>query len=112
MLYEERLLRPISKQRKSRILRLLFSGESHGYAAEKEGVSKSTVKVVFDTFVGRVADSSLMEAAEEDNVSEEIEILRELAVESKKANMSIPELLAAARLSAYMKKLDLSPVEL
>jgi len=38
--------------------------------------------------------------------------LRELAVESKKTNISIPELLAAARLSAYMKKLDLSPVEL
>lgn len=69
-------MRPISKQRKSRILRLLFSGESYSYAAETEGVSKSTVKVVFDEFMGKAADSSLMESAEEYNVYAEIEILR------------------------------------
>ena len=62
--------------------------------------------------MGRAADSSLMETAEEQDVLEEIEVLRELAVKSKKADVSIPELLAAARLSAHMKKLDLSPVEI
>jgi len=35
--------------------------------------------------MGRAADSSLMETAEEHDVLEEIEVLRELAVKSKKA---------------------------
>ena len=46
--------------------------------------------------MGRTADSSLMEAAEEYDALEEIEILRELTVESKKADISTPELLVAA----------------
>lgn len=105
-------MKPLSKHRKTRILRRLFNGDTYGQAAETEGVSKSTVKKVFDEFVDRAAGSSLDEAAEEYNVVNEIELLRELAVEARRANVSIPELLAATRLLALMRKLNLSPVEL
>ena len=100
------------KSKKTRILRRLFAGETYGAVAEKENVSKSTVKKFFDEFVSMAADSSLEEAAEEYDVPDEIEILRDLAKDSKKADVSIPELLAAARHSILMKKLELSPVDL
>ena len=45
----------------------------------EEGHSKSTVKDVYDEFVCRAADSSLEEAAEKYEVSDEIEVLRELS---------------------------------
>lgn len=105
-------MKPLSKHRKTRILRRLFSGQSYGNVAEDEGVSKSTVKTVFDKFVDRGVGSSLDEAVEEYNVVDEIELLRELAVEARRANVSVPELLAATRLLVLMRKLNLSPVEL
>lgn len=105
-------MKPLSKHRKTRILRRLFNGDTYGQAAETEGVSKSTIKKVFDEFVDRAAGSSLDEAAEEYNIVNEIELLREIGVEARRANVSIPELLAAVRLLALMRKLNLSPVEL
>ena len=105
-------MRPTSKRKKTRVLKRIFSGETYGYVAEKENVSKSTVKKVFDEFTDVAADSSLEKAAEEYDVHDEIEILRDLAVESKRADASMPELLGAARLSILTKKLKLSPVDL
>jgi chromosome segregation ATPase len=105
-------MRKTSDQKKTRILRLIFSGESYGSVAKKQHSSTSTVKSVFDEFARRAEEVSLEEAAEEYQVSEEIEVLRDLAYESRRANVSVPDLLAATRLSALMKKLDLEPGQL
>lgn len=77
-----------------------------------EGSSSSTVKKIYEEFVGYALPSSLEEAAESYSVKEEIEILREIACDARKAGSSFPALLEGAHLSRLMKKLGLSPVYL
>jgi transposase len=88
----------ISKLKKKRVLKLLFQGRSYGAVAEIEGVSKSTVKIVYDEFVAETSGSSLEEAAKQYKVSEEVEVLMELASESRRSTLSMPEILVSARL--------------
>jgi hypothetical protein len=106
-------MKKTSKDKQTRILKRLFNGDSYDSAAKKEGVkSKTTVKDIFYEFIGRAEESSLENAAEEYEVSEEINLLRDLACESKRANVSVPDLLTSARLLALMKSLGLEPLQL
>lgn len=63
-------------------------------------------------FMGFASDSSLDKAAKKYDVREEIEILREIACESEKANLSLHQLLGGSRLLQLMKKLGLEPLQL
>ena len=105
-------LRPTPKETKFRILKKLCSGETYRSVGKNEGCSTSTVNKIFDEFVGYAAVSSLEEAAENYDVREEIEILREIACEARKTTSSFPDLLGGARLLLLLKKLGLSPVHL
>jgi hypothetical protein len=105
-------LKKISKEDQSRILKRLFAGESYGEAAEYEGHCKSTVKSVYDEFVGFAADSSLEGAAQECQVYEEIDFLRELATEMRRASLSKKDLMAGARLRRLVLKLGATPEQL
>jgi len=105
-------LRATPREKKTRILKRLFSGETYGSVSIHEGCSKSTVKKFFDEFVDSARLSSIEEAAENYDVREEIEVLRDIACEAKKAGSSFPELLGGARLLLLLKKLGLSPTQL
>jgi DNA repair exonuclease SbcCD ATPase subunit len=110
--FEGKKLRPTPKDKKIRILKRLFSGETYPSAAQNENRSSSTIKKIFDEFVGYAESSSLEEATENYSVQEEIEILREISCDARKAGSSFPELLTGARLLLLLKKLGLSPVHL
>lgn len=105
-------MRQTPKNKKNRIVKRYFLAETYRAIAAREDCAISTVNTVINEFIGFASDNSLDKAAKKYDVREEIEILRDIAYESEKANLSLHQLLGGSRLLQLMKKLDLEPLQL
>ena len=102
----------LSDRKKSEIADLHFQGLTRDKIAKKTGVSAGAVSGVIKEFTDCADSTSTEEAAEEYDVFETVESLRSLAVEIKKAETSVEELMEVSKMLKRIKKLiDLNRLE-
>ena len=87
------------------VVRLYLSGLSYDEIAAKGGVSKGTVaNIVSELKAGRFHETG--------NVSEQLELLRELAVELKQTGLTLGQAAAGVAVLSYLEEFGLEPATL
>ncbi len=95
----------LSLRKQAMIVRLYLNGLSYGEIAAKVGVSKGTVaNVITELKAGRFPEAG--------DVSDQIELLRELAVDLRKSGLSPGRSLAGSTVLSRLLELGLEPADI
>lgn len=105
-------MRLLPKSKRDRIINWVFSGKTYRETSDIENVSIGKISDILRDFIGAAEESSIREAAEEYSVEEKIDRLLELTKERRELKVSLPDLLAAARLVRLMRTRGLEASQL
>ena len=82
-------MKQLSLEKRSRILDLIFGGNTYRETAKKENRSIGTISNIFEEFIEAAESSSIEKAGEKYGIRDTIERLLELATEARKSKVSI-----------------------
>jgi len=102
---ERQAMDRISAGKQAAMVRLYFNGLSYDEIAARSGVAKGTVaNVINDLKAGRVPEAR--------DLAEQVEMLRELAGELRRANLTVGQAATHLALLSHLQELGIEPADI